>query len=71
MFYETMRREVTNTAHFNIPYIQQKSSNLGHCIRVSKFRELNKVDYEKIISKWLTAEDTKSKRRKISAYMKK
>ena len=47
------------------------TSNLGHCIRVSKFRELNKLDYEKIISKWLTAEDTKSKRRKISAYMKK
>ena len=46
-------------------------TNLGHCIRVSKFRELKDDDYRKILDKWLSADDTKSKKRKISAYLKK
>ena len=47
------------------------STNLGHCIRVSKFRELKDDDYRKILDKWLSADDTKSKKRKVSAYLKK
>ena len=41
--------------------------NLAHCMRISKFRELTKQDYEKIIDIWLAADDTKSKKRKISS----
>ena len=38
------------------------STNLGHCIRVSKFRKLKDNDYRKILDKWLSADDTKSKK---------
>ena len=47
------------------------SVNLGHCIRVSKFRKLTDDDYRKLINKWLSADDTKSKKRKVAAYFKK
>ena len=48
-----------------------KPETVGHSIRVSKFRELTDGDYKLIIAKWLSAENTKSKKRKISSYLKK
>ena len=47
------------------------SINLEHCIRVAKFRELKDDDYQKILHKWLSADKTKSEKRKVSAYLKK
>ena len=44
------------------------SVNLSHCIRISKFRDLTDNDYSEILRIWLSAEDTKSKKRKVSAY---
>ena len=43
------------------------TENLGHCMRICKFRDLNYLDYDKIMEKWLTAENTKSKKRKVSS----
>jgi hypothetical protein len=45
--------------------------NLAHCMRISKFRELAKEDYQKIIKIWLAADDTKSKKRRISNRLRK
>ena len=47
------------------------TNNLSHCIRISKFRELTDDDFRKMIEIWLSAENTKSKKRKISAYFTK
>ena len=44
--------------------------NLAHCMRISKY-ELTKDDFLQIIDKWLGAEDTKSKKRKISSRLSK
>ena len=44
------------------------SINLSHCIRISKFRDLTDNDFREILRIWLSAEDTKSKKRKVSAY---
>ena len=41
------------------------TENLGHCMRICNFCDLNNLDYNKIMEKWLTAENTKSKKRKV------
>ena len=41
--------------------------NLGACIRICKFRELTENDFHSIMAKWLEADDTKSKKRRVSA----
>ena len=46
------------------------SVNLSHCIRISKFRNLKDDDFRKILRLWLNADDTKGKKRKVSAYFK-
>ena len=40
--------------------------NLGACIRIGKFRELTEKDFLSIMEKWLKANDTKSKKRRVS-----
>ena len=40
--------------------------NLGACIRIGKFRELTEKDFHSIMEKWLKADDTKSKKRRVS-----
>ena len=40
--------------------------NLDVCIRISKFRELTEKDFHSILEKWLKADDTKSKKRRVS-----
>ena len=40
--------------------------NLGACIRIGKFRELTEKDSHSIMEKWLKADDTKSKKRRVS-----
>ena len=43
--------------------------NLGTCIRICKFRELTENDFHSIMGKWLEADDTKSKKRRVSAHL--
>ena len=45
--------------------------NLAHCIRISKFRKLCKEDYKTILDRWLAADDTKSKKRKVRSRLRK
>ena len=40
--------------------------NLGAFIRICKFRELTEKDFCSIMEKWLKADDTKSKKRRVS-----
>ena len=46
-----------------------QGSHLAHCMRISKFRELTKEDYQEIIDIWLNADGTKSKKRRISSVL--
>ena len=39
--------------------------NLGACIQISKFRKLTEKDFHSIMEKWLKADDTKSKKRRV------
>ena len=43
--------------------------NLGACIRICKFRELTEKDFCSIMEKWLKADDTKSKKRRVSTWL--
>lgn len=43
-----------------------KNVNLGHCMRISLHGSLTDEDYEEILDKWLGADDTKSKKRKVA-----
>ena len=45
------------------------TENLGHCMQICKFRDFNNLDYDKIMEKWLTAENTKSKKREVSSHL--
>ena len=41
--------------------------SLGHCMRICKFpRELTDADYKEIMRRWLKADDTKSKQRRVA-----
>ena len=39
--------------------------HLGTCIQICKFRELTEKDFCSIMEKWLKADDTKSKKRRV------
>ena len=41
--------------------------NLGVCIHICIFRELTENDFHSIMGKWLEVDDTKSKKRRVSA----
>ena len=41
------------------------SETLSDCMRICKFRPLNSDDYQHILEKWLQADDTKGKKRKV------
>ena len=41
--------------------------NLSNCMRICKFRKLTDDDYVAIFNRWLGADDTKSKKRKVAS----
>ena len=47
------------------------SEHISHCMRISKYGQLNNHDYDTIWKKWLDADDTKLKTRKVSCLFEK
>ena len=43
------------------------NDSLSHCMRICKFRKLVNEDYSNILQRWLSADDTKSKMRKVTS----
>ena len=43
------------------------TETLSHCMHICKFQEFTEEDYQEILKKWLDADDTKTKKRKLSS----
>ena len=39
--------------------------NLGHCMRISKFRKLTDADFDEILKRWPVGEGTKTATRRV------
>ena len=51
--------------------ISLSQNSLKNCMRICKFRKLTKKDFRDILKDWLKADDTKSKKRKVSSRLRK
>ena len=40
--------------------------NLGHCMRICKFRKLTDADFDEILKRWLVGEGTKTATRRVA-----